>query len=209
MPNAISQHFTDELLSRELTLNEKIVLFSDGVHGWQLDVAERLLSDRHAGWAILSIISSYFEMIATYDLGEWVRGKSKEYCKHGLKRVLDAHRIAAPSHMPDAVFDAVLDVIWEDVRCGLYHAGSAGPRVLIRIADEMPIVGYEAGVVQIDPKKLLESIQLHFRWYIGALLNPDTRFDRLRKNFAARFDQATVTAPTKRPRKPRGKAAGS
>lgn len=198
MSNAISQHYTDQSFTWPLRSGDKVALFSDMVRGWQLDVAERLLSDQHAGFAVLSIVVSYFEMIATYQRGESVIGRSKTYSLEGLHLVLDPHRTTSPSTMPDDVFKKVREVIYEDLRCGLYHAGMTGPRILIRIADDMPIVGVSDGLVLIDPKKLLEAVQSHFTWYIAALMNPDPKYDRLRVHFERRFDQPRPAKPARK-----------
>ncbi len=159
MPNAISQHYTDEMLGHPLTTHEKILLFADRVNGWQLDVAERLLrADGHAGFAALSIVLSYFEMIATYESGEAFEGEAGADFERGVRSVLEFHRSASPQEIPDGVFQSMIDVLRLEGRNGMYHNASTGPRVLLRIADDMPLVGFQDGRLQLDPKKFVDAV---------------------------------------------------
>ncbi|HUS83137.1 MAG TPA: hypothetical protein VM013_07805 [Dehalococcoidia bacterium] len=71
----IGPHFRSDFFGERypdsLSLEDKIAIFSDGVRGWQLDVADKVLrQDRHSGFAALSIVISYFEMIARYEGGK-------------------------------------------------------------------------------------------------------------------------------------------
>ncbi len=80
----VSPHFPSSAFTGPLTDEQKIELFADSVRGWQLDVAERLIaSDPHSGLAVLSIVLSYFEMMAKYRDGYAAKGKSKEYFSKG------------------------------------------------------------------------------------------------------------------------------
>lgn len=191
MPNAISRHFNDELLSRLLTLNDKIILFADRVNGWQLDIAEQVIATPHAGFAALSIVGSYFEMIGSYLSGKASVGASAKAFERGLRAVLDPHKDSSAAEVPEAVYRALIQALYVDVRCGLYHAGITGPNILLRIADDMPIVGIEDGRVLLDPRKLIEAVRFHFMSYVQMLMNPDVRYDDLRSRFERRFDQPT------------------
>jgi hypothetical protein len=189
MPNAISRHFTDELLTRPLTLNDKITLFVDRVNGWQLDIAEQVVAIPHGGFAALSVVTSYFEMIGTYLSGKAEdRGSAKAFAT-GLRSVLDPHKAGSADHIPDALYKALIAALYVDLRCGLYHAGITGPNILLRIADDMPIVGVEDGRVLLDPRKLVDAVRFHFMQYIQAPMDPHPHNDQLRSNFEQRFDQ--------------------
>jgi hypothetical protein len=88
MPKAISEHFTDEQFTPPASLEEKVAIFADRVWGWQLNVADRMRADAHAGFAILAVVASYFEMIAKYQEGFVGPGASKDHFKKGVQSVL-------------------------------------------------------------------------------------------------------------------------
>ena len=63
MPIAISPNFDDSV---EQTLENKINIFEDQIQGWLFNPAKDLINNQHAGFAILSIVLTYFEPIAQF-----------------------------------------------------------------------------------------------------------------------------------------------
>jgi hypothetical protein len=96
----------------------RVDIFEDAVLGWQLDVAQALAAspggpNRHTGFAILSIVASYFEMIAKHRAGfpRDKEGASAQYFCKGVQSVFDAFAGQTDVH---------LKPLYEHMRCGLY-----------------------------------------------------------------------------------------
>src|SRR5438128_1505393 len=98
MAIAISRNYTDSDFDGSPSLDDKITIFADRVLGWQLDIAEEIRTQieneqnhgtaiQHAGFALLSILFSYFEMIAQYQKGEESDSKSKRFFELGIESV--------------------------------------------------------------------------------------------------------------------------
>ncbi|MGB2695197.1 MAG: hypothetical protein WBD55_08430 [Dehalococcoidia bacterium] len=181
MPLAISPHFTNEHFREPLSIGDKISLFSDRVRGWQLDIAQYLESHPHAGFGILSIISSYFEMIAKYEDGQTSITASKKYFKQGVRLVLEPN--TDPAELP--IPETVLDLLYNEVRCGMYHAGITGPSVQLNKDLPAPL-GFREGTLTVNTDLLVLTLQDHFSRYLTRLLDPANQ--RLRDNFEKRFD---------------------
>ena len=61
---------TDDFSDGFTTIEDKLKVFADRVRGWQLEVAAQLIADNpHAGFGVLHIVTSYFEMIGMYLMG--------------------------------------------------------------------------------------------------------------------------------------------
>ena len=53
------------------TLDEKVTVFARRVRGWQIDIAQHLANNvPHSGFAVLSILMSFPEMMWQYRHGE-------------------------------------------------------------------------------------------------------------------------------------------
>ena len=74
----ISPNYFNTDFSWPLSIDDKITVFCDRIYGWQLDIADQIINYRkgsndeiieglpHAGYAVLHLVLSYFEMIAKY-----------------------------------------------------------------------------------------------------------------------------------------------
>jgi hypothetical protein len=181
MTLAISPHFTDHHFQTPLRIEDKIALFADRVRGWQLDIAQSLESHHHAGFAVLAIVSSYFEMISKYERGHMSNKNSKAHFKLGVRSVLELH-LSGESTLPDYL----IDLLYEEVRCGMYHAGMTGPRVRISDAPGIPMIQLDQFGLTLDPHQLVRALQEHFSGYVARLNDPANV--TLRRNFEKRFD---------------------
>lgn len=162
------------------TVEAKVAIFADRVHGWQFGVAEHAMkSDPKAGFAVISILFSYFEMIAKYMDGYTDRGASAAYFKRGLRSAYEL----IPVHPP--ITDEVLDRAYEDVRCGLYHGGFVRAGIFWANVGLALWEGND-GRLCVNPEALILLLRLHFSSYIAALLDPVN--GQLRQNFERRFD---------------------
>jgi hypothetical protein len=182
MPIAVSRHFTDQHFRAPLSLEDKITIFADRVTGWQIDVAERMRRDPHAGFAILSVLGSYFEMFAKHDAGHVGSDSSKRYFILGARSVLEAHTDPPNQTIPENI----LVMMYDEIRCGMYHDGMTGPRIIISVTPGIPLVQIRGDVMILDPHQLVDVIQDHFSRYVAMLVDP--RNVLARDNFERRFD---------------------
>ena len=181
-----------------LTPEQEVVVFADRVWGWQVDVAARLLAaDAHADYAVLSIVTSYFEMIGKHLEGfEEPVGESKAHFLVGFRDVF--------SERPPEETTRIGERLYEAVRCGLYHdaitgagiavSGRDDPRVLAELPD--PDGGVE---LMLSPGGILDRVRLHFASYVGELL-AEPESDK-RERFLRRF-HAVHGAPGSAPKLP-------
>ncbi len=183
MSLAISPKHTTDFVKDGWALDKKIEVFIARVEGWQLGVAREMVDKQvsHRGFALLLIVTSYFEMIAKYREGFIGERSSAEYFKKGVRLVFPT----VDQTMPNA--DDLLDSFYTDVRNGLYHLGRTGGKVLI--TGDIPYsLGYNTvtGQIAINPDQLVFDLQIKFAEYAAELRNQANT--TLRTNFERRFD---------------------
>lgn len=147
-----------------------IMVFADRVFGWQLDTADRLIkADEHAGFAVLSIVISYFEMIGKHIEGFEGEGESRKHFRIGFQSVFQH------DFDPEQA-DSIADRLYSSVRNGLYHdAITSAAIVLRRDPSDMRIMYAIQGLdgeteIVINPEWLTNRIRDHFAAYVGELL---------------------------------------
>jgi hypothetical protein len=128
---SISPNFDNTKLASG-KIEDKIDVFEDQMKGWMLLHAKALCSEQYhfrhqAGFAVLTIVSTYFEPIESYYSGRQSRGSSKEFFRRGFLRVFpdfpDTLRNAGYSS-PDKLAQQIADEIYDQLRCGLFHEGT-------------------------------------------------------------------------------------
>jgi len=203
----VSPSHQDTEFQQPLSIENKIMIFEDRTIGWKLDVADQVINGKkqadgsierspipHSGYATLDIIFSYFEMIAKYEAGFAKMGQSEKFFKQGVFLVFPALRdpqllanIPAIHGDVALLVSNTLDVMYEGIRCGLYHSGITNGRVIItgEIQQAMGI-DLQKSVLIINPHLLVKALKGHFVGYITGLRNPNNH--RKRQNFEARFD---------------------
>lgn len=192
-----------------LTLENKIDIFYDRVHYWQLDVADLLINggkDRVAkdispidgsGFAVLSIAFSYFEMIAQYQEGFMPKSKrelfghSKRHFTEGFYSVFSEWNAVRQEYHLD---DVLIPMLLAGVRNRLYHDGFTASNVILTgdlpdpIAITIPKSPGFAGLI-INPHKIPARLKIHLQQYVDHLRDSDNvEYNGLRTNFEARFD---------------------
>jgi len=203
----ISPNYQSTDFPQPQSIDDKITIFADRTLGWKLDIADQLINGRHrndgteerspvpnAGFAAMDIIFSYFEMIAKYEVGYAQKGESKKYFKLGvfsvfphLKQYHRNRNIPGVQGKVISVSDYVLDLLYEGVRCGLYHDGSTNGRIVITGGiDEPMILDIQNMLLVINPHLLVPKLINHFGAYVNNLR--DHNNIDLRNNFEARFD---------------------
>ena len=167
-----------------LSVDQKIDVFEDRVEGWQLGVAQHLLDHYpHSGFAVLSIATSYFEMIAKYRCGYVGTGDSKRYFKEGV------YWVWPPLHQyPTQKANKLLSKLYEEVRCSLYHGGLTGPSIMLTGEAQAPIeLSADHQRMVINPHLVVPQLRNHFQMYVSRLR--DHAEPELRSTFEARFDR--------------------
>ena len=183
MPFAISpKHFQEEFPTG-LTTDDKVEVFIARVEGWLIGPAMEMIRKGigYRAFALLAIVTSYFEMIAKYAEGFVGEGKSGRYFKVGVQMVFPQ------TALPDS--EKLLDGLRDRVRNGLYHVGMTKPKVLLFDASTIPgSIGYRAedDLIAIAPDTLVDDLRIHFGAFASQLR--DKNNVRLRTNFQARFD---------------------
>lgn len=183
--------------SKELTIDEKLQIFRERVIGWQLDVADRLINgvkdengkilvkgDKDAGFAVLNILLSYFEMVGKYRdgyVGEIKKGKLVDDASH--KYFTDGINMVFPEFEKD--FPWLPAKIYQNARCGLYHHGMTEEGIGLMGGDLPPITPLKDKGLIINPHALVLRLKEHFQIYMKQLeSNKDFKL-----NFEKRFNK--------------------
>ena|SRR2546427_8252631 len=194
----ISAKFTnDKLKSGDII--DKIDVFEDQIDSWVLLHANALCDDKYnfrqqSGFAVLMLVSTYFEAMESFYAGIESKGKSKEFFRKGFLRVfselpeiLKQKRYQTPQNLAEEIANEV----YEQLRCGLFHEATTKSKVMIR--EDTAAVGFmvedmtnNLGSIVIDSIKFLARVENHFHEYIGELRNPNEIL--LRQNFEKLFD---------------------
>lgn len=182
-----SPSFTNEdfpELFNDWTLEDKVRLFKDQVLGWQLQVANDIINihgddNPHAGFAVLSILLNYFEMIGKYIQGYEGDRQSEAHFKIGL--------IAVIPELENK--ERAIDILYQDARCGMYHEALIGKRILLTRNYNVPIhiVDEYLPIIAIDPHSLTTHLITHFIEYIQRIQSTELE-DHISQNFQRRFD---------------------
>jgi hypothetical protein len=184
---------TDHLPNGPQTVDDKIRVFEDQIRGWKLDIAEEALANNgHAGFAVLDIVTSYFELIGLCIEG---RGKKKRVPKRGggtkqakwgsgdYFRAGMQHVFPRLKQAPTPLLERVLAAFYKDVRCGLYHQAMTRNGVLLSGAFNSPIrfrTAKAGTLILINPKRLVEALKNHLRAYVRQISNAANVDDRAR-----------------------------
>lgn len=191
----ISPNYQDTDFVGPLSVDDKITIFSDRTYGWQLDIADQLINGKrgpdggiivkaipHSGFAALSIVLSYFEMIAKYRDGFRGKGKSESYFKQGVYSVFPQLKTG-----PSQIVDSLLDVIYSGGRCSLYHSAITNRQIILSCDTKVPM-GFDPhkSILEINPCLLPPGLEAHLQDYVKQLRNVNNSL--LRENFEKRFD---------------------
>lgn len=172
------------LLFDDWTVEDKVRLFEDQVLGWQLKIADDIINTHasdnpHAGFAVLSILLNYFEMIGKHIQGYVGNSQSKAHFRVGLVNVFPELRDKS----------RVISVLYEDARCGMYHEALIGKRIILTRNYDVPIhvIDENIPIIAIDPHSLTTNLIGHFTAYIGSLRSAEEN-DIVLRNFIKRFN---------------------
>ena len=184
----ISPNFTHEKL--EAPAYEDIVdVFEDRMLHWLIEPAHHLLSVKNGSIAAISLLMSYFEGIEIYYSGRNSKGRSKEFFYRGYQRVF------VPVSQPMYLQKAVIDALYEVVRCGFAHDAHFRNRLYFSTVRKEALTftwpmknkvfdpdgKFES--VCINPNRFCEGVRLHFIEYVRSLREGDDQ--ELKTNFLA------------------------
>jgi hypothetical protein len=177
---AISPNFKAHDFPNGIFIEDKIIIFSDRVVGWQIDIARNIIQSKipHSDFAILKILISYFEMIAKYYEGYSRNDGSKKYFVKGLKYTFPELN-DAPNY--------ILEEFYNNIRNSLYHNGFTNHRVIITNNIDCSFRYDQLNkLIVVCPTNLAFDIKNKFSEYIKELNN--LRNIELREKFEARYD---------------------
>ncbi len=176
---------------REWTLEQKFELFEAQILGWQIDIADNMMnkglpSMRHAGYAALSVVMSYFENFARYYEGfvpQKSKNDSRQFFKKGLKLVYPSlFKGLSTNNSNDGG-----DKIYEFVRCGLYHSGLTQGQVILSSTFLKGIsMSGNQQQYEVNPHQLIKDLKDSFEKYKQKVIHE--RDKKLRMNFERRFN---------------------
>lgn len=174
-------------------LDQKIDIYSERVLGWQIDVAQEMsrlyfaalvTNDvanpmRHCGFAVVSVIFSYFEMIAQFLQGASSNHYSAVFFNYGFRSVYPA----------STFHDSQITIIYAHIRCGMYHTGLTRPEVNID-EQHQPTFRFDNNCrLLLNPFTLVQDVRQHFLAYVARLRDADE--SELRQRFERVFDSGT------------------
>jgi hypothetical protein len=193
----------------EWTIDLKIDIFLAQVDGWYLEVADRLINGwkssegedyingicppqtLNAGTAVnhipdsayaaLQIILNYFETIRFYKTAD----KSEKPKKRFEAGVYDVF----PEAKEWDISPSLVDVLYRDLRSGLYHAIPLKPTksgIVLSHVDDKTVFRFYASRWFVDPHNLVRHLRQHLRQFVDKLKDPDQT--DLRANFEKAFD---------------------
>lgn len=180
-PNLSNKDFPEDYF--KWTFEDKIKLFEAQILGWQLNIANEIINDPknrhpHAGFAVLSILLNYFEMIGGYLDGE--QGETtRHHFKIGITDVFPDLR-----KRPD-----IINILYKEARCGMYHVGITGKSIVISRSYQgvITVIKKPSGqLIVIDPHRLAITLIVHFKKYIQIVSDASSMVKK--ENFEKRFN---------------------
>jgi hypothetical protein len=189
------KYTTDKLKSGKI--EDRIDVFEDRIKGWFLDHATALTGSSNAQFAILQLSLSYFETYAIYKRGEDSEGQSKKFFVSAFLEVFPySGPVGDPFPVPPDFREKLADDFYRAVRCGLFHSGMTGYKVLLGESSKAITVSVHkpTGTVEaiiIDPAKFVDEIRAHFDVYLSRLR--DASKADLRANFTKAWELKNPT----------------
>lgn len=179
----ISPDHTEEFKVEKVA--DKIEVFASCVNGWQLQIAQDLINtNEKAGFASLSIVSSYFEMI----------GAIHGFVDHH-KRMKKGITLVFPEFSEEnSTNGRIINLLINDLRNGLYHLALPKAAILLTQNMQHPLaILYEETPnpkLILNPKLFVSRITEHFEKFLLELKN-DSNLS-LRNSFEKFFDDAAL-----------------
>lgn len=196
-----------ESIPKPWSLENKINIFECRVEVWQLGVAVEILKEieahqipsiwSHAGFSLISVAFSYFEMIGkSLNPNSMKKGSAREDFNWGFCDVYDEYKPTSNSYKDEDISSDVVG-FRDRVRNGIYHLAYPKKGVGIHndksistkdfyIKDYYDVAGVQR-VYWVNPHRMICTIVDHFPTFIARLNNPN--FNTLRDKFEKFFDE--------------------
>lgn len=160
------------------------------IQGWHLDIAELIRKHmeakeqegtdwNHAGFVLMNLLFTYFEMIAQYKSGKSSVGASKDMFCEGLDGVY-----------PGKFSQKKRKLIFSRIRCGMHHNAFIKKSVLISGNYLESISAEDDGkghtLIRVNPHLLSPELNAYFCGHIKEL--KDSKNTTSRNNFNVVFD---------------------
>jgi hypothetical protein len=146
--------------------DDRINVFFRRINDWILSIADQCINGGenaipHSGFAVLSIVFSYFEFIAKCQAGYQDTGASRCYFERGVCSVF-------PELAGTQEGRSLLSLLWTGARNGLYHACLPDAAVAISGSYPLPLQSdtiHGRPVAGINPHRLVPVLIQHFEVY--------------------------------------------
>lgn len=156
---------------RTPSIDDFIDVFEDRLFGWHLNWAHHLKNDEHAGFAVLHLCFSYFELIYSYKNGEDTKAStSKKAFKESFLDVFSYLK----NEYDELILKVAIELVYQNGRNGFYHSGMAKKRIHIQDGDKaisFEVIGSNVISAKVDRNKFVELIIEHAHSYIRAIRN--------------------------------------
>ena len=161
------------------TIDDLITIFDDRVDGWQLRIAEEMLTQigdastpdmKHCGYALISVVVSYFEMA----------GQLFKPVKNSPSPGRDFEAGFRDVYPKTPLQSSEIGRIYDGVRCGMYHSGYTKRGVFIDGTFPTSFA-VEPDCVLLNPHLLIPELRANFASLIPRLRN--TANTDMRLNF--------------------------
>lgn len=130
---------------------------------------------------MLQIILAYFECHSIFYKGKDSRNHSSEFFKDAFLSVFPNIK-----DFSEDIVDQIIDVMYKDGRCGLFHIGMTRSRIIL--SDGKPVFRIDIdesknilNVIYIDRYKIVDAVENHLERYVTKLRDPQNI--ELRNNF--------------------------
>jgi hypothetical protein len=170
----VSPSFTSSKLASG-AIEDRIDVYDDRIRGWLLAPTRSLLGNAQWHFAALQLSLSYFEGWGQHRWGVDSRAQSKTIF---VRAFADVFPTMKWNDIIPGDADSLLEMLYEQARCGAAHDGQARRRVLIgRLRGDALAFSAEkttgaVSAILIDVPVFLEAIEVHFARYIAVLREP-------------------------------------
>ena len=163
---------------KSLTIEEMIDAFDQSFRIWHLNIAHQVVKIPDSGFAVLSLLNPYFEMIARHYLGL----TSEESKRKTGKLHAEGVKIVFPNlaNSPE-IAQEVSDLLYDAVRCSVAHMGLTGTGIFLsetRYQHALTVhfdANNKVAMLGIHPPLWVKTISDHFAEYISLLRNPQNQ----------------------------------
>ncbi|MGO9121739.1 MAG: hypothetical protein ACLQPD_29530 [Desulfomonilaceae bacterium] len=201
---AVSPNFYADALDKhpdKWSTDIKIKIFEDRVTGWQLSIADTVMNTdwskekndfhhlQHAGYAVLHIVFSYFEMLGKYmdDYVEDLDPDQEEDQKTAYYHFEKGVRYVFDERKWEGV-EKFCRIGWPDGRCALYHRMHAGYSFFIEDRDK--VLEGESPDIVVNPHILAKGLLENFKNYVSLIKDPQSgEQEKLKDSFLYRFNR--------------------